>query len=891
MKPTLNHNIILNSYDFRVEEQYWRDKLSGMDHTLSLIRNYSPPSITTESSSYEESAFEVPNQTFQLIKKQYSSHPVKLFLYLLSNYFVLIRRYKRMEDLIILTPVFHHPLPLNSLNFGLPLRTTFDESLNLAALMKLLKEVMKEATDHHNFPFAKIVEFLGLDQEKLTSVLDTAFMMEGMQDESALVQLPAALSFIVNESNVGITGRVKYRAGAYTTEFINTMIGHYLRLLEESAEDANKTIASMEMVTTMERHELLLVRNQTDRSYSLSDPIYRRIEQQAKQTPFNTAVVYGNESLTYHALNEKANALAWKLHDRGIGRGSYIPVLIGHGLNLPLALLAVMKTGAAFVPLDGTGPVERLRTLLADLDAHAVLISGEQPTDMELSDKMIVVDYTELSPTLLELAHTAAPEDPIYVIYTSGSTGKPKGAIIPHIGITNRFQWMDEHFGCSQQDAILQTTPHIYDSAVWQLFWPLLHGGRTVLPTPEFQMTLTDVLDIVSSQKITITDFVPSLFNLLVEQMEFKDNISKDMKSLRHLIIGGEEMTSRSVKAFQKRFPDIRMTNLYGPTETSIGVIYFEVSHDHEGAIPIGRPIANAKILLLDEHRNLTPLGQQGEIYITGHCLGLGYLYNPDKTAENFVENPYPEIGYSKLYKTGDLGRYDINALIRFEGRIDHQIKVNGHRVEIGEIEAALLANPELKEAAVIFNEQKRMLVAFYVPRDKGTTPNELNAYLHERLPRYMVPSLFLKLEKMPLMKSGKIDRKELAAISDRREPDTDYEPPRNQMEQQLEEIWKEVLGLSRVSINDSFLQIGGNSLLILKVHAQIVERIDASLTVAQLFTFHSIATLADFLERQGAPIKEAELELQTSQADILSLLRKVKEGVITAEEGAQQLE
>jgi|GEM_PF-375258 len=852
---------------FQAEERFWRDKLGGIDWTLSPIRDDRAPFVQKGRISLEDVAFQVPEQTAQAIAHRYPD-PAKLFLFLLSNFVVLIRRYKRVEHLVVLTPVFQVPMPSNARNCALPLAVQLDEEDDLKALMRQIGGLVKEATDHHNYPLARMGDFLEVERDQLASVLDTAFMMEGMQDEAVLSQLPSPLSFILKASEGAITGRVRFDSGAFTPAFIDRAIGHYLRLLEQSAIDVSQPIREMELLTIREREQLLLTLNATDRRYELSEPIYRRIERQARLTPRHTAFEYGDQVLSYAALLEKANALAWLLHKRGIGRGSYVPVLINHGLNQPLAMLAVMLCGAAFVPLDATAPAERLRAICEELGTGIALTSAEQPKSAELPLETIVVDYERLVPIEESIEHTASPQDPIYVIYTSGSTGRPKGAIIPHIGIANRFRWMDDYFGCSAQDAILQTTPHIYDSAVWQLFWPLMHGARSILPTPEFEMTLADVLHIVASKRITITDFVPSIFNLLVDQMAAKDNLDEQMSSLRHLIIGGEEMTSRTVNIFRERFPAIRLTNLYGPTETSIGVIHHEVKPHHEGAFPIGRPIHNVKILLLDEYRNLVPFGQQGEIYVTGHCLGLGYLHDPDKTAAHFVDNPYPEVGYAKLYRTGDLGRYDVHGQIMFEGRVDHQIKISGHRVETGEIEAVLLAHPQIKEAAVVFEPRRHILIGCYVPRNE-LTAWELNAYLQERLPRHMIPSLLVRIDRMPLMKSGKIDRKGLIVLADKASPATDDSAPRTELERQLAHIWEEVLGVKRVGIHDSFLQIGGTSLLILKLHALIVEQINSAVTVAQLFSLHTIAAFAQYLEQQTGAARSAVSDEGTKRVEL----------------------
>ncbi|CAI8771113.1 Edeine non-ribosomal peptide synthetase EdeJ [Brevibacillus sp. IT-7CA2] len=891
METTISQNILLTSRKFSREEQYWHEKLQG-EWTLSLLPTEGTEKEGDGVEETKEISFVFPDDLNAAVTAHCDHHPMKLYLFLLSTFQIMLNRYKQTDDMIILTPVFQNPLPPNAWNRVLPLRVRMHQEATFAEVAKEGKQLVKEAIEHQNYPFSQMMQWLDLSDTDLTTLLDTAFVLENMQDIAALEGLSLQVVFAFKQTEDGITGRVRYAGEQFQESVIERMISHYQQILRDVVVDPKKLVNTIDMLTEAERTDLLYTRNQTDVPHSAPKPIHQLIEEQAASTPHLTAAVFGNKTLTYAQLNGKANYLARMLKDSGIGRGSYVPVLMNRSLNLVISLLAVMKTGAAFVPLDVQSPNERKKQLLDELDCPVTLIGPEirqEPSFVQLT-RAVIVDADDIQEEG-DLKVQVDVDDPIYVIYTSGSTGKPKGAVVPHIGIFNRFRWMDEHYGCTEQDAIFQTTPHHYDSSVWQLFWPLLHGGRTVLPIPEFEMTLDQVLHAISTYQITITDFVPSVFNLLVDQMETRMDIHDSLSSIRHLILGGEEITAHTVHLFLQRFPHVRITNLYGPTETSIGVIYFEIDHTHQGPIPIGKPIANTKILLLDSNRKLVPAGQQGEIYITGLCLGHGYLHDPEKTAASFVDNPYPEIGYQKLYRTGDLGRYLPNGNIKFCGRIDHQVKVRGHRIELGEIDEVLLSHPLVKECAVLFQEEKARLCAYYVSNAQELTASDLRGYLSERLPDHMIPSFFVSIEKMPLTAGGKINRKLLPEVDEQQASDTEYVAPRNEKEEQLVTIWKEILGIEKVGVHDSFFQLGGNSLLLLKMHAQIVKQVDSEISVAHLFSYYTIAMFVDFLEQR----KQDQFASMEDQSDddesLLELLREVKEGVLSVDKGAELID
>ena len=476
---------------------------------------------------------------------------------------------------------------------------------------------------------------------------------------------------------------------------------HFLTLLEEVGKDPERRISGLELLTEAERHRLLLEWSDTHREYP-DVCIHRLFEEQAQRTPDAVAVVFEDEQLTYRELNESANELASRLAERGIGKGSYVPVLMERSIELVVSLLSVMKSGAAFVPLDPRWPTERLKWILDDLNSTVILLNKESSSrEGTLDQPSLLVDTQTTNASIPNPDIEVVPGEPIYVIYTSGSTGKPKGAINAHRGITNRLLWMNEFFGRESAAVALQTTHHVFDSAVWQLFWPLINGGKTIVPSPFVEMTADHLTALIDKHGVTITDFVPSVLDVVVPQLLDSTDLHRRLRSLRSVVVGGEEITPSTTYAFLEHFPGVRLANLYGRTEASIGCICHEVSGNESAKIPIGKPIANAHALVLDQGMNLVPAGVVGELYISGTCLGLGYLNDQTKTRLAFVDNPFAEIDYDKLYKTGDLARYSRDGEIEFLGRLDHQVKINGIRIELGEIEASLRQHQALGHGVV----------------------------------------------------------------------------------------------------------------------------------------------------------------------------------------------
>ncbi len=505
-------------------------------------------------------------------------------------------------------------------------------------------------------------------------------------------------------------------------------------------------------------------------SYGPFVPVPALVEWQADRHPNRPAIIFRDTALSYARLDQLANGLARTLAGRGVRKGQLVPVLIGNSPELPIAWLALMKLGAPFVPLDPAWPQERLGTVLDLLAPCVVLHRAATPPPPAARPLALPVDAASIRPSIGRQGTALDPADLIYGIFTSGSTGTPKCALNTHAGLANRLAFMTRYFAATGDEVVLQNSRHTFDSAFWQLFWPLTTGARCVIPAQGDFLNLEHTIDTVGAYSITITDFVPSIFNVLVALADGDASARAKLSSLRHLVVGGEEINPPMAHRLMTMLPGVTITNGYGPTETSIGVVFHRVTAGDGDTIPVGRPISNAYALIVDSSLNLLPPGATGEIAIGGVCVGAGYHRDPDGTARAFPANPVPAIPGDRLYLTGDLGYFDEHGRLCLTGRKDSQVKIGGVRIELGEIEVAAQNCPGVRHATVLSGRlASRKVLALFAAGQDGLTEAALRRRLLRALPRTSVPRYILVLREMPLTDNGKVDRRALRGLLDRK--------------------------------------------------------------------------------------------------------------------------
>jgi amino acid adenylation domain-containing protein len=646
-----------------------------------------------------------------------------------------------------------------------------------------------------------------------------------------------------------------YDSALFDAESVERLAGHFLQLLSSAARGGDATVGGLEMLSDEQRHYLLSEFNDTALDFGPSKCLHQLCEEQAARTPDALAVVFEGEELTYAELNARANRLARHLRRLGVGPEVPVAVCVERSVEMIVSLLAVLKAGGAYVPLDPSQPKQRLAFILDDTRAPLLLLQESvRPLLPEHSAREVSLDAdsnafaqeSEENPRGLGVT----PENLAYVIYTSGSTGRPKGVQVSHRAVNNHLLWMQSALPLNESDRLLHKTPFGFDASIWELFTPLIAGARLVIARPGGHKDSAYLAQTVREQQITILQLVPSMLRVLLE-----DEASvRDCRSLRRVFCGGEVLTA-DLRDRLHTLLDAELINFYGPTEAAIDVTFYACPRDTDArVVPIGSPLSNVQIYVVDARLQPVPVGVAGELLIGGVTLARGYLGRPDLTAERFIPNPFSGEQGARLYRTGDLARHTADGLLEFVGRLDNQVKIRGFRIELGEIESVMGEHPSAGQVVSMVREDEgeKHLVAYFVARQgaEPPTPAEWRQYMKERLPEYMIPSVVVTLERLPLNTSGKVDRKALPA-PDLRGTAQGHVAPRTLVEEVLAGIWCEVLKAERVGATDNFFELGGHSLLVTQVMTRVRDAFGLELRINALFNAGTLAELAQHIESE----------------------------------------
>ncbi|WP_308380224.1 non-ribosomal peptide synthetase, partial [Serratia marcescens] len=668
---------------------------------------------------------------------------------------------------------------------------------------------------------------------------------------------PFVLSVEDGGDSLGVTAQVTETVDAQRVcDYMVQALSSLAQALEQAPETP---VCSLAVVPEAERELLLHGWNRTERDYPLDQTLAALFEQQVRRTPDATALVSGAESLSYAQLNARANRLAHALIARGVGPDSRVAVCAERGLHMVTALFGILKAGGAYVPLDPAYPGERLQYILQDADPVLLLADAAgraalgEPATPQLALEAALPDTlsAENPERRAQASHLA------YVIYTSGSTGKPKGAMNEHRGVVNRLVWMQEAYGLTAADTVLQKTPFGFDVSVWEFFWPLMVGARLVMAKPEGHKDPDYLSRAIEQYGVTTLHFVPSMLQSFLADGQAATRCGQVVR----VMCSGEALPAALVAEFYRRLPQAELHNLYGPTEAAVDVTAWHCSREADRvSVPIGRPIANTRIYLLDDHGQPVPLGAVGELYIGGVQVARGYLNRPELTAERFLSDPFAPGG--RMYRTGDVARYLANGDIEYLGRNDQQVKIRGFRIECGEIEAVLATHPAVREAVVdarAVGDDKR-LVAWVVPAAdvaEETLAGALRQHVSAALPDYMVPSAWVVVAALPLSPNGKLDRRALPEPQGA-QSQAAYEAPQGEHETLLAGIWRELLNVEQVGRHDNFFELGGHSLLAVRLTNRL-QQVEWQLPLQTLFANPTLLALAQQLRRTDEALPPIE--------------------------------
>ena len=666
---------------------------------------------------------------------------------------------------------------------------------------------------------------------------------------------------VVFTLNLGPTPRLElvleYESTLLCHEQVKNYLGYFEKVLRAMVNKSLDHHEAENLLSPSENQKLVVHFNDTSVEYPGAQCIHELFEAQAARTPEQIAVVSEQEALSYEELNERANQLAHYLRRMGVGPEVLVGVMLERSPAMVVALLGVLKAGGAYVPLDPHYPAERLRYMVRDAGV-AVMLTEAPWLEVASSSGGAVVSLERAAAQIgaeskANVESGVRAENLAYVIYTSGSTGQPKGAMNTHGAVRNRLLWMQEQYQLGTSDAVLQKTAFSFDVSVWEFFWPLLMGARLVLARPGGERDSEYLVETMMAHQVTTVHFVPSLLQVLLEERGLER-----CASLRQVFCSGEVLSLELQRRFFARC-GAELHNLYGPTEAAIDVSYWRCEREEteRRTVPIGRPIANLQLYILDRAGQPVPVGVSGELYLSGVGVGRGYHQRPELTAERFVPNAFSGEAGSRSYRTGDLARFLPSGEIEYLGRLDEQVKIRGFRIELGEVEAALSRHEAVAETVVVARPapgDSHLQLLAYVVGWAGAEVNrsELRQYLRQALPDYMVPAAFVVLEAMPLTANGKLDRKALPAPElVQTGPEQSFVGPQTETEKVIAQIWREVLNQEQIDINSNFFDIGGDSLLLLRTNAKLRQSLDRDLSIVEMFRYPTISSFASYLNQQ----------------------------------------
>ncbi|MEH1791282.1 amino acid adenylation domain-containing protein [Nostoc sp.] len=852
---------------------YWKQQLANAPTFLPLPTDRLRPAVQTFNGAYLE--FALSAELTQQLTKLSQQQGVTLFMTLLAAYDTLLYRYTGQTDILVGTPIANRDRTEIEGLIGffvntLVMRTDLSENPSFNELLPRLRETAFGAYAHQDLPFEMLVEALQPERDlSYTPLFQVMFVLNnapkseieltGLTVSSLLIESAIAkfdLTLSMENTSTGLVGGWEYNTDLFDSSTIERMTGHFVTLLEGIVANPQERISQLPMLTASEQQQLLVEWNDTGVDYPQDKCIHQLFEEQVERTPDAVAVVFENQQLTYHELNCRANQLAHYLRSLGVSADVLVGICVERSLEMVVGLLGILKAGGAYVPLDPEYPQDRLTFMLADAQVSVLLTQQHLVESLPQHQARVV----HLDNDWLAIAKSSQ-ENPIaqvqasnvaYVIYTSGSTGQPKGVMLSHSSLCNHMFWMQATFPLTEKDKVLQKTPFGFDASVWEFYAPLLAGGQLLIAEPGGHTDSAYLLRLIAQQQVTTIQLVPSLLQMLLEQGGIET-----CHSLKHVFCGGEVLPVTLQERLLSKL-DVNLHNLYGPTEACIDATFWNCQREiYPQLVPIGRPIDNTQIYILDQNLQLVPVGVPGELHIGGAGLAIGYLNRPELTQEKFIPNPFGRSrgageqgsrGEKRLYKTGDLARYLPDGNIEYLGRIDNQVKIRGFRIELGEIEAALSQHSDVQTSVVIIREDipgNKRLVAYIVPQPQITpTVSVLRSFLKEKLPEYMIPNAIVTLDSLPLTPNGKIDRRALPEPEARTGIEIDIVPPRTPIEEKLAQIWAQVLRVEQIGIHDNFFELGGDSILSIQIISK-AKVAGIELTVKQLFANQTIAQLA----------------------------------------------
>jgi len=901
----------------------WKTQLAGVPALLELPTDHPRPSV--QSTRGAHCSFSLPSVLAGQLKVLGRKEGVTLFMLLLTAFQVLLLRYSGQEDIVVGTPIANRTRAELENLIGcfinmLVLRTDLSGNPAFRELLRRVREVALHAYAHQDLPFEQLVEAMQPERSLSHTPLFQVMFVWQESSEQAWTLPGLALSPLQIESGTAkfdltlflweqadeLVGVLEYNTDLFEASTIERLLTHYQYLLESIVAKPSQSLAHLALFSAAEQQQMLVSWNTPSVNASVLAPVAASLAEcfaeQVSRTPDAVALVCAEEQVTYRQLAERARHLASHLRVAGVELDGLVAILAERGVILVTTILAVFYADGAYMPLDPQQPPVRQRQILAHSGVGLVLVTAAQAEMLEQAlldvslqqrprilqiEALLAQEASEAAPGVASMVGMERNELPAnkqqlsYVIYTSGSTGQPKGVMIEQGGMLNHLEAKISDLQLTAVDTVAQTASQCFDISVWQMLAALLVGGRVQILPDEVAHDPYRLLHEIEQRGVTIVETVPSLLQVLLEEVELAEENRPALLTLRWLMPTGEALPPELCRRWLRLYPHVPLLNAYGPTECSDDVTHQPIAEPPPVQVsytPIGRPVGNIRLYVLDRWMGVAPMGAYGELYVGGQGVGRGYLHDPIRTAEVFVPDHLSgEVG-ARLYKTGDVVRYLPDGRLEYRGRADQQVKLRGYRIELGEIEAALYRSPLVREAVVVVQEDgvsNRRLVAYIVPQEGATASKEqgaLRRYLQECLPAYMVPATFVWLESLPLTPNGKLDRRALPVVHQGGAEAEDIgEEPRTPIEEQLLQIWTQVLRLAHIGVHDNFFEVGGHSVLATQLIARVRDSLHVELLLRSVFEAPTIAAMAEIIaQRQNKREDVIQKVTQDSQEELL---------------------
>ncbi|MDP4143546.1 MAG: amino acid adenylation domain-containing protein [Bacillota bacterium] len=903
-----NENI--NAEKINKQKEYWLNEFKGNIPLLNMPTDFRRPS--KQEFNGNSILFKINSEVTSNLKSLSRHTNTTLYMVLMSAFNVLIHKYSKQEEVVIGTVASGRNFDslkdvigmfVNTLSIKSKIYT--DESFS-NYLMRI-KEKSLQILENSDYQFDQLIDDLNIKRDlSRNPIFDVMFVMENIDipnnnAESVKFGIydykpkgtKLDLTLKVQEREGEIVCLFQYNTSLFKEETIDRFVQYYLKVLNEIIDSSDKKISDIDILPVKEREKILNVFNATNVNCNMNLTAYEVFQNQVEKTPNNIAVVCGAEKLTYDELNKKANSLARTLIQNGVKNDEIVGLLVERSVYMAIGILAIMKAGGAYLPIDSEYPADRIKYMLQNSSANVLITQKDFKDNIDFSGQVLEIDeFSNYSEDTSNLNTISKSNNIAYVIYTSGSTGKPKGVAIEHRSLVNYITWFTKKANLREKDKTILLSSFAFDLSYTSLYSSLLCGCELHIVSKEEYMDPEKLLNYISSHEITYIKATPSLLSMLVNTYSF--SISDKCKSIRLIVLGGEPINVTLVEKYNKIYPNTQVMNHYGPTECTIGCIAALIDinnlNQYKKCPVIGKPIDNVKVYLLDDNMKPVAIGQTGEIYIGGPGLTRGYLEREDLNKEKFIENSFDSKVTDRLFKTGDLGRYLEDGSIEFLGRKDNQVKVRGYRIELGEIENSILKYQSIDKAAVIDIEDEdgnKEICAYFVSKE-DLPIYDLRKYLGNKLPIYMIPAYFVKVDEIPLTSNGKINRNALPKPKKNIISNVVYEEPQNDTEIKIAKIWSEVLGLEKIGVNYNFFEIGGHSLRATVLISKVQKEFNILIEMKDIFENPTIKELGKCLNSKDQTdfcnIKAADKQLyypvSSSQKRLYTLAQIDRESI-----------